>query len=306
MIRFSFVVLLLCSALAFSVGAYVGASTSMVRETISWTKRSVRETLNLPKFWANPVTQLVGEQEETPCPDPADTIVLVTGGQSNAANSNTSLSTTTGSDRVYVWFQEKCYVARDPVPGANGASGSLWPPVGKALAGATGQNVMFVNGAIGGTAIADWLDERSGYLAALLNRVGAAQSRGYEPDVILWHQGETDAAVGTSRTAYADAQRQLGEALLADMPNARLYLFQASKCLGRIRQDGVQRILDAQADAATALPRTQLGMNTDELGNDYRWDTCHFNSLGRDVISQRVARDLAILIAQAQNGPTGP
>ena len=305
MTRVSFAVLL-CGVLLFLVGAYVGASTSTVRETISWTKRSVREALNLPKFWADPVTELVGEQQETSCPDPADTIVLVTGGQSNAANTNASLSATTSSDRVYVWFQEKCYIARDPVPGANGTLGSLWPAVGKALAAATGQNVLLVNGAIGGTTIADWLDERSGYLLALLDRVGSAQSRGYEPDAILWHQGETDAVVGTTRSAYVGAQRQLGEALLADMPDATLYLFQASKCIGPIRQDGVQRILDAQADAAAALPRTQLGMNTDELGNDYRWDTCHFNSLGRDVISKRVARDLALLAAQAYNGSIRP
>lgn len=284
----------------------MGASTSTVRETISWTKRSVRVALNLPKFWATPVTQLVGEHQETSCPDPTDTIVLVTGGQSNAANSNASLSSTTGSDRVFVWFQEKCYVARDPVPGANGRSGSLWPAVGKALAGATGQNVMLVNGAIGGTQIADWLDDRSGYLLALTERVRSAQSRGYEPDVVLWHQGETDAEVGTTRSAYASAQQQLGEALLADMPDATLYLFQASKCIGPKRQDGVQHIRDAQADAAAALPRTQLGMNTDSLDNDHRWDTCHFNSSGRDVISQRVAQDLAILVARAQNGPIRP
>lgn len=305
MTQYSFAVLL-CSVLAFLVGAYVGASTSEVGQTISWTKRSVRETLNLPKFWADPAIQLVGEQQETPCPDPTDTILLVTGGQSNAANSNASFSTTTGSDRVFVWFQDKCYVARDPVPGATGRMGSLWPAVGKALAGATGKNVMMVNGAIGGTAIADWIDERSGYLSALIDRVRSAQSRGYEPDVILWHQGETDAAVGTTRSAYADAQKQLGEALLADMPDATLYLFQASKCIGEKRQNGVQHILDAQVDAAAALSRTQLGMNTDELGNDHRWDTCHFNSLGRDVISKRVARDLATLVEQAQNGAKTP
>ncbi|MFN4128209.1 MAG: sialate O-acetylesterase [Paracoccaceae bacterium] len=306
MIRSSFFVLLVCGALAASLGVYVGASTSMAPEMLSSTKRTVRKTLDLPKFWADPVLKLVGEHQETPCPDPADTIVLVTGGQSNAANSNSSLSVTTPTDRVYSWFREKCYVAKDPVPGANGTLGSLWPAVGKALAESTGQNIMLVNGGIGGTEIADWLDARSGYLEALLDRVGQAQSHGYEPDVIVWHQGETDAATGTTRAAYADYQRQLGGKLLDAMPEATLYLFQASKCTGQNRANGVQQILDAQSDAVQTLLRAQLGMNTDELGNDFRWDTCHFNSLGRDAISRRVAYDLAALIAQGKNGAAGP
>lgn len=34
------------------------------------------------------------------------------------------------------------------------------------------------------------------------------------------------------------------------------------------------------------------GFDTDTLGRNYRWDTCHFNSYGREAIVERVAPDL--------------
>ncbi len=57
-----------------------------------------------------------------------------------------------------------------------------------------------------------------------------------------------------------------------------------------------------QASVANASTRILLGMNTDKLGNDYRWDTCHFNSRGRSAIVDRVAAEI---VSVRSDDPSG-
>ena len=273
---------------AFGTGVALASLSDGLRGRVIEAKAELRSTLDLPKRWNSNVNLVTDGREPVACPDPAAALVLVTGGQSNAAN---TLPTPVGPlPGVFTFFDGACYATRDPVLGATGTNGSLWTQLGGAVEAATGRPVLFVHGAAGGSTYADWLDPRSGYLARLTDRVGALRAAGYEPDWILWHQGETDAAarvvdVGT----LGDEIAQVGHRLLDAAPEARLYLFQTSRCVGDMRAEGRAEVREAQAAAARALPRTQLGISTDELGREERFDGCHFNSRGRDAIVEALA-----------------
>jgi len=80
-----------------------------------------------------------------------------------------------------------------------------------------------------------------------------------------------------------------------------LYLFRASKCIGDKRKNGVAAVIAAQEQAGKNNNRIVVGMNTDELDNDYRWDTCHFNSRARDRIVEQVGPEISRLIARKSN-----
>ena len=295
--RPSWILMLALILVAGLTGITLGTLWDLPRSAYVRAKYLVRNSLNIEKNWvALPGPEQAEGRESVPCPNPIQTAVLVTGGQSNASNANPMLSESGPDDGVFVWFDGRCYPAQDPILGATSSGGSLWPNLGRRLAIDLGQPILFINGAVGGTQVGDWLDDRSGYYTALLTRVQTARSAGYEPDLILWHQGETDAGAERDMDLVERRFGTLADRLLADMPESRLYLFQASKCIGAARGEGVVGIRDAQAGAAEGRDRVILGMNTDTLGNDFRWDTCHFNSLGRTAIVEQIAPELSTLL----------
>jgi hypothetical protein len=54
--------------------------------------------------------------------------------------------------------------------------------------------------------------------------------------------------------------------------------------------------LRVQTEVAEENDRIVAGMDTDILGNDYRWDMCHLNSLGRAAIIEQIVPELAGLL----------
>ena len=51
---------------------------------------------------------------------------------------------------------------------------------------------------------------------------------------------------------------------------------------------GSAAIRAAQADVAARVTEVRIIMNTDDLGDRYRYDDCHFNANGRDRILDRL------------------
>lgn len=276
---------------SFASGVVLGALDGRVQGSVTAAKAQVRIALGLPKQWNPNVHDDASAHVEASCPDPDEALVVVTGGQSNAANNVSSpLPPLSG---VYTFFDGACYATQDPVLGASGTRGSLWTQLGGRLREQSGRPVVFVHGAVGGSAYGDWLDARSGYLARLLGRVDQARAAGFEPDWIVWHQGETDAAnAALDAGVLAGEIEALGSQLLEAAPDARLYLFQASRCVGAIRAEGRPEVREAQAAAAGRLPRTVLGLDTDGLDDEHRLDGCHFNALGRDAIVAALAETI--------------
>ena len=288
----------LCLALGAAIGAAVEMRTRLASELAAEARRGVRVALDLPKDWdASDRLPAADGAAAVPCPAERDPIVIATGGQSNAANTNSGADEREPSPDVLTFHEGACHLAASPMLGATGGRGSLWPALGDALAARTGRPVVFVNGAVGGTEFTDWLDPRSGYLAALEDRIAGAAAAGMAPDLLLWHQGETDAAVSSGAEESEAKLTALTAALLEAAPGATVYLFRASRCRrGEEGGEPVPFLTEAQTHVAEADPRIVAGMDTDALGDDFRWDGCHFNSAGREAIVKAVAPELAALL----------
>lgn len=281
-----------CAALLAATAAEMRADA--LSDALAFAKRTTRVTLDLPKHWVpeGRFPDMAG-REVVPCPGPVDDpLVVVAGGQSNAANSNSALDDREPRADVLAFHDGACTRAASPMPGATGVRGSLWPALGDALADGEGRPVVLIVGAVGGTEFSDWLDPRSGYLPTLAGRIEAARARGLSPDVLLWHQGETDAAVSSGRSESEVKLARLADRLLAAAPEASLYLFRTSRCRRGDLGEPVPFMIEAQTAVAEAHPRIHPGMDTDALGDDFRWDGCHFNSLGRTAIVEEVSADL--------------
>jgi hypothetical protein len=248
-------------------------------------KRETRLALGLPKKWIQGFHDNIALH--TPLPCPADPIVIITGGQSNASNAFDPVNGAPHVDGGFTWFDGQCYGLKSPVLGATGRNDSLWPRLGSALYESTRQPVLFIHGAVGGSQLGDWLDHRSNYLARLLERAVESRAQGFHPDFVLWIQGETDAKAHVEPQTYVEQMRALigrFEAAGAVAPHTKWVVYRSTRCLQRPNNGpDIEHALTQWADASHSDPVIS-GPRASELGDAHRRDGCHFNTLGRDEL----------------------
>ena len=155
--------------------------------------------------------------------------VFVVAGQSNSANfGEERLRPATGL--VSTFDSDRWRPADDPQPGAEGGGGSFLPPLGDALAERFGVPVGFVACGIGGTSVREWLPAGVAFPAppTVENRIRQRPDGWWECDgaayamlvrrmkttgpegfrAVLWHQGESDANQGPTRTLPGNLYRE--------------------------------------------------------------------------------------------------
>ncbi len=137
-----------------------------------------------------PFERLDGKTE-IPCPDPARAIVLVGLGEGLLANGASNLSRP-DTNQVVNLFEGRCYRLSDPVLGATGETGSLWPQLATRLAEETGRPVAVLALAVHDTSILDWTGPDSRATAYALEQIAAARVNGFRPTALLWSQGRSD------------------------------------------------------------------------------------------------------------------
>lgn len=227
--------------------------------------------------------------EAVTCPENA--LVVVTGGQSNTANSLSDPVEGRADLPAFMFIDGDCYPISDPVVGATDRRGSLWTQLAHQLVADIDQPVVFINGAVGASSFSNWTDLRSGFLPRLQYQVDLAAEQNLVPHLVLWHQGETDATdTNASQAEFADRMTALVDAIFSELrldPNAKLILMSATTC-GWNLDVGNERLARAQADIADVDPRVLFGGNTDQFGAAYRYDGCHFNGRGRDAINEQL------------------
>ena len=269
-------------------------------------KSGFRKALGLQKAWASTSKDLSGSEAQ-PCP--TDALIIVTGGQSNASNAISTPLDADPASRAYSFFDGRCYQLRDPLPGTTGTRGSVWSRLAPALSRATGRPVVFVNGAIGGSQYSDWLDPSSPYMGNLRDRVAAAANAIGPADIVLWHQGETDA---WSRPTQAEIQPDIEKvtstilSTFALKPTAKLVLYRVSLCTGERRKTSDLPLLAAQTAVARGNPRIVEGPNTDLLGRRFRHDDCHMNDAGAKAMAEQTLALIAPMLIRQHPAPTKP
>lgn len=269
--------------------------------TLADARRETRIALGLPKFWKTDFQADITRHTPVDCP-PANADVIVTGGQSNAANtlsdSSWKVTPLAMKSGAVMLFDGQCYELADPVLGATGELESLWPTLAEKLFEAqtarqdTPRPLLFIHGAVGGSQVADWLDARSTYRSRLVANIAEAHARGYKIDAVLWIQGETDAALQVDPAQFEQDLRQLMRliesegAMAAD--GASWVFYRSTYCQGR-ETNGVQLEAALAKLSRQESGKVYLGPSLTELSDAYRRDRCHLNNAGRDRVAEVTA-----------------
>lgn len=217
---------------------------------------------------------------EVPCAlfTQPDTAVLLTFGQSNAANEGEQAYQP--GDGVYNcnFFDGKCYAALDPLLGATGSGGSPWSRLGdKLIAAGVFKRVLIVPIAVGGSALREWMPGGKHH-ARILDAQRALTAHGLRVTHALWHQGEADAR-HTTETEYVGGFQQILDAMRSAGIDAPVYVAVASIC----QNTGSDAIRSAQREIAATMENVHPGADTDTLDRFvWRFDLCHFSALGLD------------------------
>lgn len=179
-----------------------------------------------------------------------------------------------------MFFRGRYESARDPLPGANGEGGSPWTRLGdKLIAAGLYDRVVFVPAAIGATEIAQWAP--GGILHEdLLRNVREAQQAGFVFTHLLWHQGESDAYLKTSKRDYQARFLGMLNAIRGLGVKAPAFVAVATRC-GDYPPNAAVRA--AQIGLRNRKLGIYAGPDTDQLGLEFRHDGCHFSNAGLEA-----------------------
>lgn len=205
--------------------------------------------------------------------------VFLISGQSNSANYGDTLLTPQ-DPRVSSWGPDDWQIGADPQPIATGSGGSPWPVLGDNLAQRYDVPVGLISVGWGGTSVGQWLpdagDNLFSRIVLALDEVGPNGAR-----ALLWHQGESDLSGGTSTEDYTVRLSEIITASRIEAGWELPWIVARASYLPNYEASEMERIINAQQAVIDADPLTFEGPYTDDLiGEQWRYDSVHFNELG--------------------------
>lgn len=214
--------------------------------------------------------------------------IFVIAGQSNSANHG-EVVTAPSDPRVCGFNGTTWAPGADPQPLATGQSGSPWPSFGDAVAARFGVPVGIVSVGVGGTAVDQWRPASvDGLYVRLETQLRALGPHGAR--AVLWHQGESDAARGTTQLDYA---HQLEEVIAASRIDAAWEVpwgIARAAYLPNLDQSRLDAVIAGQDAVVAGDPLVFAGPSTEDLlGTMWRYDRVHFNEAGLIEHGQRWA-----------------
>lgn len=210
--------------------------------------------------------------------------VFIVAGQSYATNCNDERLTVADVQQRVVAFDSATQtwaVANDPQPVFDGSDGgSIWPPLGDALAKEFGVPVGFANVAIGGSSSAQWLPEGN-----MLPRLISAGKTLGNFRAVLWQQGESDVIAKNTTEGYVANIRTIRDTAAKAWGDSPPWLLAKSTHHPTVYNDpeGEGRIR-AGIDELSKHPAFLAGPDTDTLTGDNRGDINsrrHFTGIGQ-------------------------
>lgn len=203
-------------------------------------------------------------------------MVVLTAGQSNAANSGETKYTPRGN--IYNFYKGKCYIAKDPLLGAVGSDGSVWTRFGEKALLSGYSSVIIAPIAVGGTRIKSWAD-RNKLGKRILETSKSLNDKGFKITHNFWHQGERDAEDDYLNVdTYKDNLLKV-ISLIRESSEAPIYIAQVSRCY---KNKGIPALRSAQKSVVNNED-ILAGPNTDDIGRAYRWDGCHLSTEGLNM-----------------------
>lgn len=215
--------------------------------------------------------------------------LFLVAGQSYATNTNDErLNVKDGRGRVVAFnaANETWRIANDPQPAPDGSDGgSIWPPLGDALANELRVPIGFANVAVGGTSSMQWMPE--GQLHPRLIKAG--QTLG-SFRAVLWQQGESDVIAKTTIDQYVANVQTIRDTAIKGWGFDRPWLLAKSTHHPTVynNPEGEGRIRSA-VDELLKRPGFRPGPDTDTLQGENRGDAKsrrHFSAIGQQRASQ--------------------
>ena len=243
-------------------------------------------------------------RRKMPCEAAKDTAVIVTLGQSNAANHSVMPYTPKHEVLNFNIYDGSCYRARDPLLGTSGSGGNFATPLSDMLIDARLYNrVILAPIAMGGTTVEQWADEGrfNRRILVLIRRLFDSH---LTPTYILWHQGEGNRGEGDSGgLQYRKRLLEVVSTFRRYGISAPFFVALATKCGEYPRPNG-ENIREGQRATINPLMNVFLGPDTDTLGDEYRdAQHCHFNAAGLERHAAMWADVLKAWIASKQAWP---
>jgi lysophospholipase L1-like esterase len=215
-------------------------------------------------------------------------MVALAFGQSNAANFGENPRQAGAG--VLNFHQGKLYAAHDPLLGAGGDGGSVWPRLGDQLIAAKYYDtVVFLTLGVGGAALARWTVNGDLHLR-LVEAIRDVQNHGLPITHVLWHQGEKDAMLHTSKQAYKQMFMDMVSSLRQHGVMAPIYVSVATRCQKVRAQEEIRQAQQELVDIDNGI---YAGPDTDTLDWYYRYDGCHFSDEGLERCAELWLEKLA-------------
>jgi len=220
-------------------------------------------------------------------------------GQSNVGNHGPQRAN--GGPGCRVFHQGSFLPAVDPLPGGSGGGGSVWTRLAPKLIARQGYDeVILVNLAHGGTAVADWAPGGK-YHTRLPAVLDAADAAGVSFTHAVWHQGERDTLLMTGEAAYRTALSKLIGYLRDRGIDAPVFVCRASFRAGQIN-NGVRAAQQNIVDPARGI---FAGPDTDTLGAEYRHDDMHLDARGQELFADMLIDSFAAASAVRKTAANG-
>lgn len=206
-------------------------------------------------------------------------LVFFTFGQSNSANHGTNKSKYLVKNNVINIYDNKCYIANDPLLGASGKNGSIWGRLSDIIIENTEYETILIKSiGIGGLSVKDWSEKP--LLNRIENSINEIKEMGFEIDMIFWHQGEQDNFIKTKKEDYKNHFNKIIKTIRRNDVKAPISMAIASYTNDLISYD----ITMAQKELISENHNIFEGVNTD-LITGYR-DGVHFTETGLDKVAK--------------------
>ena len=228
-------------------------------------------------------------------PCPKDSLNLAYFGQSNHGNNikrNNNLIINNENIFMYDWRTNLCSQYKEPLAGPDGRRGFghiATDNINSLLKKYSYKGKILVMGFSKGGSIAEqWAKgELSNSLDFILERL---KNKKINIDYVFWHQGESEKKNPSEKylNQYKKDLKFVFQKFFDNYPDIYIGMALVSRC----NSQRSKSLLDIQRSIIKDDKRIFLTLNTDNLGNDFRYDKCHFNWLG----SKRIGEDYSDLI----------
>ncbi len=191
---------------------------------------------------------------------------------------------------TYDWRLGVCSKYKEPLPGVDGRAGGFGHVSSDTIYFLKknynfSENIVFLGFSKGGTKAQDWVSgPLSNKFTFFLKKL---KKDDIDIDYVFWHQGESEIkkAKRIYYQNYINDIQLIFQKFLTSSKKTKIGMALVSVC----NSEKSKSLIDSQRSIIQSDDRVFFTLNTDNLGKIYRYDGCHFNSLGASVIGEKYA-----------------